>query len=355
MKPIPRIQKLLKPKEALLLSSYSNILYLTQLPIFSREEKEAYILLTNKNSFIVTDKRYTEELSGKLKDFQIIERGSLYFLSQDLKQFCEDKDIRTLYFEKEDLSLNEYNFIKRSVNAKPFKDDQLRLFKEDWEIRNIKRAAKLADGTFSYALSKLKTGISEKELALEIEFYIRGKGHDISFKPIVAFGKNSSIPHHLPNATKLKKNQIVLLDLGARVNNYCSDLTRTVFYGKADPEFIKIHEIVHTAQRNAFSYLKTAKRVGGKELDKVARDYIESKGYEGAFTHSLGHGVGVEVHEYPRLSPLSKNPLSEGMVFSIEPGIYLKNKGGVRIEDLVVLTKKGPELISKSNRGIIEV
>ena len=194
--------------------------------------------------------------------------------------------------------------------------------------------------------------------------FIKKKGSDPSFSSIVAFGKNSSIPHHKTSDERLKINSIVLLDFGVKLNNYCSDMTRTVFFGKADDKFKKIFNTVLKSQNEAISritkYYNNTYHYSQKgdlktrEIDKIARSYIISQGFPDIL-HSLGHGIGIEVHEQPRLSPKSKDLLKPGMVFSIEPGIYIPGYGGVRIEDLVVLEKSGPRLLTHSPKEIIEI
>lgn len=250
----------------------------------------------------------------------------------------------------------------------------LRVIKKPKEIQAIERACQLGDKTFKYILKKIKPGITEKQLAFEIEFFIKKNGADISFPPIVAFGANSSIPHHKTSNKQLATRELVLLDFGVKLNNYCSDMTRVVFFAKANPKQKKIYQIVLEAQECALEYLSRRKTPRGwpasqrgepnglprggeikaKEVDKVARDYIINAGFP-TIPHGLGHGVGLEVHEPPRLSPKSKDILKPGMVFSIEPGIYLPGKFGVRLEDLVVLEKSGPRLLTNSSKELLVI
>lgn len=216
----------------------------------------------------------------------------------------------------------------------------------------------MGDDTFEHILKKLKVGVSEKEIVFEIEYFLKKNGAEISFPPIVAFGKNSSIPHHQSGETKLKREDFVLLDLGAKVESYCSDMTRTIIFGKASEKQKKIYRTVLETQKRAVDFIniqiKLGKQVRAKEVDKVAREYIKSKGYLD-IPHSLGHGIGLEVHEHPSLSPKSKDILKNGMVFSIEPGIYIAGFGGVRIEDLFVLEKDKIRQITLSPKQIIEI
>jgi Xaa-Pro aminopeptidase len=226
------------------------------------------------------------------------------------------------------------------------------------EISKIEKACNLGDKTFDYILKKIHLGITEKEVAQEIDSFIENAGGKPSFPTIVAFGKNSANIHNVPTNTRLEKNQIILLDFGVKLNGYCSDMTRTIFSGKLTPKQKKMYETVLNAQSHAISYLKSLivnhKSIKAKGVDQVARDYIISKGYP-TIPHSVGHGIGKKVHELPHISPKSKDILKKGMIFSIEPGIYLPNFGGVRIEDLVILTKNGPKLLTHSPKTIIEI
>jgi Xaa-Pro aminopeptidase len=216
---------------------------------------------------------------------------------------------------------------------------------------------------FDYILNELKIGVTEIEVAKKIEIFMLLHGASISFAPIVAFGKNSSSPHHVASDRKLNKNEIVLLDFGVKLNGYCSDMTRTVFFGKANDEQKEIYQAVSDSQLSAINYfnhqssiinLQSKIRIDASELDKVARQQIEVNDFL-PFPHSLGHGIGLEVHEKPSLSPNSENELKDGMVFSIEPGIYLPDFGGVRIEDLFCVRNGKLEQLTRSSKKLIEL
>ncbi len=352
------LKNYLKQVDALLISSYANIVYLTGYCGFSEIERECFLLLTRNKKYIITDKRYSEALKKQTKNFAIIDIGAAVFI-KNAEKFLQKAKIKKLGFEADSLTFSEYSKISKIVKTTPVDLRSLRIIKQNDEIKNIKLACKIGDGAFDFILDKLKLGITEKQIANQIELFIKQKNAEISFRPIVAFGKNSSTPHHLTGNAKLKRNQIVLLDFGVKINNYCSDMSRTVFFGVANNKFKKIYETVLAAQQKAIEYINGQwSMVNGqllaKDIDKVARDYIASNNYS-TIPHSLGHGIGVEVHETPHLSPHSKETIKQGMVFSIEPGIYIENYGGVRIEDLVVVTKNGAELISHANRDLIEL
>jgi Xaa-Pro aminopeptidase len=232
-----------------------------------------------------------------------------------------------------------------------------RVIKTPREISKIKKACNLGDKVFDYILRKIHLGITEKELVREIDSFIKNSGSKPSFPTIVAFGKNSANIHNVPADNKLAKNQIILLDFGVELNGYCSDMTRTIFFGKPTEKQKKMYGTVLKAQSLAIKAIKDKsilkKPIKEFDIDKIARDYIISQGFE-SFKHGLGHGIGKKVHEFPpRLSPKSKNYLKVGMVFSIEPGIYISNFGGVRIEDLVVLEKSGPRILTRSPKNFI--
>ncbi|MEK7534752.1 MAG: M24 family metallopeptidase [Patescibacteria group bacterium] len=249
------------------------------------------------------------------------------------------------------------------------------LIKIQREIAAIEEACALGDKTFKYILTKIKQDISEIELAFEIKSFIKSNGANISFPPIVGFGANSAFPHHKPTDQRLKSNDQIMLDLGVKLNNYCSDMTRTVFFGKPTREQKRMYQTVLDAQQKATEYLYSVvssnfvardpkgisrsarndnrvRQIKASEVDKAARSYITSQGYP-TIPHSLGHGIGTKVHEAPRLSLKSKDILKPGMVFTIEPGIYIPGVGGVRIEDVVLLKESAPRLLTKSSRDLI--
>ncbi len=346
------IKNLLKNTDALLISSPSNIIYLARDFGFSKNEREVFLLLTKNNKYIVTDKRYSTSIINSKIDYQLIDVGALAFLNKDIEDIIKKEKIGTLGIEESDLTILEYRLLKNKVKTKNIDLKNLRIIKLEKEILNIKKACQISDETFKYIMKQFKVGISEKEISTLLENFIKTKDAEISFRPIIAFGKNSAIPHHLSNQTKLKKNQIILLDFGVKFNNYCSDMSRTIFFGKADKKFKEIYETVLEAQIKAFKSIKV--NLMADKIDKIARDYIVQKKYPN-IPHALGHGIGLEVHEAPQISPRSNDKIQNGMIFSLEPGIYIENYGGVRIEDLVLVKDNKPVLLYSSNREIIEV
>ncbi|MBI4096534.1 MAG: aminopeptidase P family protein [Candidatus Levybacteria bacterium] len=364
-------QEIAKNKlDAALISSVSNIIYLTKYSGFSKEEREAYLFITQNQQYILTDGRYAHAIKTLIPNFKLIEISSTNSAEDILKKLKTKHKIKRLGVEENNLTHKEYKELSACFNDLPagkaglnhFSLNNFRAIKNGKEISAVEKACKLGDKTFAYILKKIKLGVSEKGVANEIEFFIKKHGADISFRPIVAFGKNSAIPHHVSthNSKLLTHNSIILLDFGVKLNNYCSDMTRTVFFGKPSPEQKRMYKTVLQAQKLAIESLTSD---GGRlslrshdssEVDRIARDYIISKGYS-TIPHSLGHGIGIDVHESPHLSPNSKDILKEGMVFSIEPGIYSPNFGGVRIEDLVVLEKNNVRLLTHSPKGPLDI
>lgn len=214
------------------------------------------------------------------------------------------------------------------------------MIKTESEIKNMKLAQEITEKTLNYVLPKLKTGVTELEIAAEInKEFLRLGADGQAFDTIVAFGKNAAECHHVPNETELEKGDIVLIDIGAKYNGYCSDMTRTFCFGTPSAEIIKIFKLVLESQNLVLKHLKAG--YTGREADAIAREYLKANGYDKQFCHTLGHGVGKEIHEEPRLATYSDTVLEENMVVTVEPGIYIEGFGGVRIEDMVVIKKGG--------------
>lgn len=350
--------------DGVLISNVSNIVYLTDYSGFSLEEREAYLLITPKVQFIFTDGRYSEAARNLISGFELVEISSKNKFTELLKKLISNLNISELGIEENDLRFSEYKQIRKVIKSlKDFKFHGHRAIKTAQEVSLIENACKVGDEAFKFILTKIKANISEKELGYLLENFIREKGFEPSFKTIVAFGVNCAIPHHQTGEAKLKKGDFVLLDFGVKFKNYCSDMTRTLVFGKASKKQKNIHEVVKQAQQKAFEYLQKnhGKKIKCADVDKTAREWIIKNKYP-SIPHSLGHGIGIEVHEHPFLSPNSKEILEGGMVFSIEPGIYLpagrqgiNGFGGVRIEDLFVIEKNGPRKLTTSQNNLIEI
>ena len=360
MTSIQKARKLVDKKfDALLVSSIPNVIFLTGFAGFSSQEREAYLLLTKGGNYIFTDGRYLEAVK-KIKALKLIEISSEKKFEDGLKEIVAKEKIKKMAIDEDNIKLSEVSKIKKAVKICSDENiiENLRKTKDATEIANIKKACKLGDQIFKHILSEVKIGMTEKDIAQAIEVFILQHEAQISFKPIVAYGTNSSSPHHISSDRKLKKNEIVLLDFGVKINDYCSDMTRTFFAGRASKEQKKVYKTVLEAQTKAIEFIKSSilnhQSIDGSKVDMIAREYIEGEDYS-TIPHSLGHGIGLEVHEKPCLSPKSRDLLINGMVFSVEPGIYIPGFGGIRIEDLVLLTEKGPQIITRANREIIEL
>lgn len=299
-------------------------------------------LLMGKKNFFITDFRYrgvAEQLeqSKTRVPFEFIEMDKNF--DQKLKKLAD----RSLEFEENHMtvaSLRNWKKKLRSVKFVPLKHrvEELRLIKDSEEIKNLKKSQEINEKALFRIKKLLKTSVTELEIAWQIKVIGHELGaEDISFEPIVAFGSNSAIPHHQNTARKLKANEVILVDMGMKYKGYCSDMTRTFLPPKPSSEQRHVYELVYEAQEAAIRALKAG--IKCSKLDKIARKTMGK--FEQHFGHSLGHGIGLDVHESPSLSFKSKETLKEGMVVTVEPGIYLPGKFGVRIEDMGLVTKNG--------------
>lgn len=349
--------------DSILVSSVPNITYLTNYPNFSKVEREAFLLITENNRYIFTDGRYTTAVKKYVKNFEVVEISSSYSFYNALEEIINKNDIKSLGLEESNITVIEYNKLKHIIpNLQSANLDNLRIIKTTDEISKIKKACLLGDKAFKHILKMIKSGLSERQIAYELEFFIKENGADLSFDTIVAFGENAAVPHHSTSNKKLNRNELILIDFGVKLNSYCSDMTRTLFIGKATTQQKKVYQIVIEAQQKAINYLQSyilnhdsdRVSISASGVDGIARKYIISQNYP-SIPHSLGHGIGLEVHEPPNLSPVSKYNINEGMVFSIEPGIYLPGKFGVRIEDLFTVQNGKLLKLTSSPQSLIEL
>lgn len=303
------------------------------------------VVLTKKSNFYITDSRYETALREALPNFEIIiaKRDCLF---QAVAELLKRLEAVSVGFEDETITYNTFNELKAVLGktvkyvgtSKSF--SEMRAVKTKQEIDKISAAQKLTEAAFNAAVSRLWAGVTEREIASIIIYeMIRNGADDYAFFPVVSFGHNSAQPHHSPDDTHLEKGDVVMIDLGAKYQGYCTDMTRTLFYGEPSKDLAKIYEIVLGAQMTALNNIKAG--VTCNEADSYAREYIRSNGYDKEFGHGSGHGVGVKIHDEPSLSPNNMTVLRANMVVTVEPGIYLPGLGGVRIEDLVVITEAG--------------
>ncbi len=316
-----------------------------------------YVVIGRSNADFVTDFRYREQAAKQCSDFEVVIQSNN--LMETLAQIMKKNNIRCLGIEEDFMTVGFCEEIRKNMPGLQLIPAsnifaKLRVRKDPSEIDSIRKAAAIADEAFSHMLGYIKPGMTENEVALELEFFMRKKGASgNSFESIVASGVRSSLPHGTASEKIIENGEFLTLDFGCVYNGYCSDMTRTVFIGKATEKHKRIYDIVLRAQTEALNAIKPG--VTGKSVDSTAREIIKKEGYGEYFGHGLGHGVGLAVHEEPRLSILGETILEPGMVVTDEPGIYIPDFGGVRIEDLVLVTEKGAETLSKSPKELIEL
>lgn len=319
---------------------------------------EGALFLAENARIIITDSRYTEA-AGKESDFIVLEESRKNPRGEILSQLVREHRISCLGFEDGAVTYQQYEGFRKNLQDQKFIPlgnllDSLRAVKTEKELSLIRRAESIGDVAFSKILEILKPGISELEVAAELEYQMKRAGAEgLSFDTIVASGVHSSMPHAVPTEKKLEWGDFVTMDFGCRYQGYCSDMTRTVVIGEASQEQKKIYNTVLEAQRLALDQLCAGK--AGKEIDAVARNHIAEAGYGKCFGHGLGHSLGLFIHEEPRLSPGEDTLLLPGMVETVEPGIYVPGFGGVRIEDLAVVKDHGCENYTGSPKELIEL
>lgn len=310
------------------------------------------LLITKYKKILITDSRYTEQAKIQTT-YDVIEHGLNMY--DDLSQSITDLGIKKLGFEENHLTYMQYNKLKEKLKVKLVPQEEtveaLRMIKQESETENIKRAVEIGEKGLNHIIGLIKPGVSEKELAVELEYFLKKNGaQDLSFDTIVASGARTSLPHAEPTDNKISYGDFVLIDFGCKVNGYCSDMTRTFVVGKASEKQRKIYNIVLNAQLEALTYIGKGKKCC--DVDQVARNYIGKNGYGENFGHSLGHAVGMYIHENPRLSIKDQTELQEGMIVTVEPGIYIEGFGGVRIEDMVIIKENGIENLMKFPKGL---
>ena len=314
---------------------------------------EGYLLITNKVVYL-TDARYFSAVKEKLVSSDI---ESVLFENYDsIKKQIQAQNLNTLYLDYESTTLAQNEIYKDfGVLLKNGTENlqKVRQIKRDFEIDSIKKACEIIQKVVNKVPSIIKTGITEKQIADFIEEQVLLEGAEsLSFDTIVAFGKHAAVPHHQTGDTPLKENECVLIDTGCLVNGYCSDITRTYFYGKPNEKFLTCYNAVKDANLLALDKIKEGMEVSF--ADSIAREYLESKGLKEYFTHSLGHGVGLAIHEQPYLSKKGVGTFQENMAFTIEPGVYFDGEFGIRIEDTAILkNSKAQRLYSDSKELIV--
>ena len=351
-----RIEKLRKKMKALdldgfLVTSKENRQYLTGFT-----GTFGWVLVTHSNVCLLTDFRYIEQAQQQAPECKLVQFKH-YAPVVTLRMLMEDMEVVTLGIESDRCTVDEFERLANQVRRKaitPLKGfvEEIRQIKDEEEIAQIARAEAIGDEAFLHVLKLIKLGMTELEIAMELEFQMRRSGASgVSFDTIVASGKRSSMPHGVASAKKVEAGDFITMDFGCMYQGYCSDMTRTIALGKVDEKQETVYNLVRKAQEDALQAIKAG--VTGKEIHAVAQNVFQDAGYGPFFGHGLGHSVGLEIHEEPRFSPKAEEIIQENMVITVEPGLYLSNWGGVRIEDLVVVKKDGCINLTHSPKELI--
>ena len=319
-------------------------------------ESSGSLFITGRKALLITDSRYTAEAEKEAPDYKVIDQKGP--LQDELIRQVKKAKGGILGFEGDHLTYNLYKELSGKlrklsspVRMKPVKDviTKMRLIKDPSEIKLMKKASDMMSGVLNRVLDTLEPGQTEREVARKIEqFSFEAGAEGMAFDSIVASGPNGALPHAVPTKRKIGKRDHVIFDVGLKVKGYCCDMTRTVFLGTPDRKMKEIYKIVREAQLAALEYVRPG-HISTKP-DSVARDIIKKAGYGEYFGHSLGHGVGLATHEGPRLAPRDPVELKEGMIVTVEPGIYLPGKGGVRLEEMVVIESSGARILTQNDR-----
>ena len=347
---IKNLQLSLENGSAYLIASPENRRWLTGFA-----SSDGYLLITKNEAVFLVDSRYIEAAQ---KQISACESVLLTSLSSQLPEYINKLGITALYTEAQRLSVSDFEKIKNISPCPCIAGkadgviDSLRRIKTEDEKSKILKAQTIAEKAFDRVLDFIKIGVTEREIALELDFFMLKNGAEcVSFETIAVSGKNSSMPHGVPSDKKIEKGDFITLDFGAVVDGYHSDMTRTVAVGEVSSKQAEVYETVLNAQLKSLETLKTG--VSCFDADAAARNIIRNAGYGEYFGHGTGHGVGIEIHEAPRLSPKSDAILKTGDIVTVEPGIYLPDEFGVRIEDMAFITEKGYENLTKSPKNLI--
>lgn len=348
---IERLKKLVDviPANATLIFSPENLYYFSG---FTGGEGMLYI--DKKRLILFTDSRYTVQAKEEAPDFEIIDTANT-----PVSEFLKSQGDKAYGFEDDFVTFSKFASLKRISPKSVFSPvsshiDKIRMIKDQSETEKIKTAARIADSAFSYILDKISVGKTERQISLDLEYFMKNQGAEaLSFDTIVASGARSALPHGTASDKVIESGDFVTLDFGCKYKGYCSDMTRTVVMGKATDKQKEIYNTVLTAQKAALDTIRAGELA--KAVDNAARSIICDAGYGKNFGHGLGHSLGLKVHESPSCSPKSADILTENMLMTVEPGIYIENFGGVRIEDLVLVTKDGHENLTSSPKELTEL
>ncbi len=343
---LKKLRLLLKKNniDGILIAKNINISYLIDFPA-----SESWLFVTIKSVYYITDFRYIEEArKGLSSNIKLIQFSKSHY--DELFKLIEKYKLKRIGFDENETSVTQHKRLNKfcfkgvkMVAANGFVEI-LREIKDTHEINQIKKALKIHHKALLYLKRIIKSGITEKEVFLKLEKFVKLKDADFSFDPIIASGANSALPHAHVTNRKFQTNEIVLLDMGIDYKGYKSDLTRIFFLGRISQSIREVYDSVDRAKKEAIKYIRAG--VSCRKIDEIARKVLKENNLDKYFGHSLGHGVGLEIHESPRLSQKSPDILKEGMVVTVEPGVYLEGNFGVRLEEMVLVTKKGCKVLS---------
>ncbi len=329
--------------DSFFVTNETNVSYLSGF-----EGHDSMLFLGGGKRYFITDSRYVEDASSTVKSFDVVlaERSAY----ETVKKLARENRIKKIGFESMDLPFEAASRLKEALEPAqlvPIKNlvESLRAVKDSGEVGLIKKAVSRAKATLRKTITAIKPGVSENYLSRIAELDFLEHGARPSFEPIVASGVNTSRPHARPTQRKVLSNDMIMLDIGCKIGGYCSDLTRMVIVGKIGESLGKIYSIVSAAQEIAIAKIRPGARIA--DIDAAGRAYIAEHGYGKYFGHALGHGVGMEIHEQPTISGTVQDTLMPGMVFTVEPAIYIPELGGVRIEDMVLVTVNGCQVLTR--------
>jgi len=348
---LERLRQALQEKEldAILITRPENQRYLSG---FSGGE--GALLITQQQALLMTDFRYYEQVAEEAPQFELLKVDRK--MTAVLKDALRDFKIRALGFESDHVTHSSYQEWRKATRSTKWVPttgivETLRLIKDDAELGQIREAVAIADQACDAIRQFIRPGMTERQISWELETLVRTNGAEaVAFTFIVGSGPNGAKPHAVVSDRKIEPGEPIVIDMGARVNGYHSDMTRTLCVGKPDKKLQEIYDIVLRAQLAAEREVRPG--VLGRDIDAIARNIIREAGYGKEFGHGLGHGVGLAIHEGPRFSAESETVLEPGMAITVEPGIYLPGWGGVRIEDIVVVTKEGVEVLTQARKDL---
>jgi Xaa-Pro aminopeptidase len=329
--------------DAILINNLTNVRYLSGFT-----GSNGQILISNENAYFLTDSRYTQQAKEEVCCYEVIK--PLRSWADTIKRALRDKDVRRLGIETDNLTVKQLKVLKKRLDFVEIIETEgiveaLRVVKNPLEIEKLQKAYEIAENAFKEIIDYIKPGVRERDIAIELEYRIKKNSDGVPFDIIVASGQRSSLPHGKATNKILLENEFVIFDWGAIYEGYCSDITRMVYIGKPSSEEKEMFNILLAAQRLALEEIRPKIKI--TSLDKKVRNFLKEKEIAKFFVHNLGHGIGMNVHEEPRVGPNNKKILKERMTFTVEPGIYFPSRYGIRIEDGVFLTEDGYRLLSK--------